>query len=131
MKESNRKLGVADWGLPAGPVSQVSRSRLGQTVSVGVITDPEDEAIGLDTAKRGRHAREERHSSEGLLLLYPISRFSGRDLEAGGSRRALFDDPLGPQARDLVGLAISFPRSAQPQRVEAYMEGSVGWRPVE
>ena len=131
LKEENRKLRKADWGLPTGTVSQVSRSRLGQTDSLGVITDPEDEAIGLATDKRGRDARAERPPEEGLLLLYPISRFSGRDLEAGGNRRAIYDDPTGPQARDIVGLAISFPRSDQPQRVEAFMEGTVGWRPVE
>lgn len=44
-----------------------------------MITDPEDEAIGLATDKRGRDARAERPPEEGLLLLYPISRFSGRD----------------------------------------------------
>lgn len=131
LKELNSKLGKADWGLPTGPVAQVSRSRLGQTDSLGVITDPEDEAIGLATEKRGREARAQRPPAEGLLLLYPISRYSGRDLEAGGNRRAIYDDPSGPQARDLVGLAISFPQSKQPQRVEAYMQGTVGWRPVE
>lgn len=124
-------LGTADWGLPTGLVSQISRSRLGQTDSVGVIVDPEDEAMGLDTEKRGRDARAERPSEEGLLLLYPISRYSGHNLSEGGNRRRLFDDPDCALARDLVGLAISFPRSNQLQIVEAYLEGTVGWRPVE
>ena len=66
-----------------------------------------------------------------MLLLYPISRHSGHDLVAGANRRAIFDEPAGPQARDLVGVAISFPHSAQPQTVEAFMQGTVGWRPVE
>lgn len=125
------KLGVADWGLPTGPVAQVSRSRLGMTDSVGVIVDPEDEAIALPTDKRGRDARAERPPEEGLLLLYPISRWSGHDAADGGNRQRLFENPDGPQARDLVGLAISFPRSNQPQSIDAYLEGSVGWRPVE
>ena len=125
------KLGVADWGLPTGPVSQVSRSRLGQTDSVGVVVDPEDEAVALATDKRGREARAERPPEEGLLLLYPISRWSGHDATEGGNRQRLFEKAEGPQARDLVGLAISFPRSNQQQRVDAYLEGSVGWRPVE
>jgi len=30
-----------------------------------------------------------------------------------------------------VGLAISFPDSRQPQQVEAYLEGTVRWTPVE
>jgi hypothetical protein len=76
-------------------------------------------------------AREVRPATEGLLLLYPISRFSGHDLDEGGGRRPLFEDPAGPRARDLVGLAISFPKSGQTQRVEAFLEGTVGWRPVE
>src|SRR5687767_4930144 len=99
--------------------------------SVGVIVDPEDEAVALATDKRGRDARAERPPEEGLLLLYPISRWSGHDATEGGNRRRLFEDADGPLARDLVGLAISFPRSNQQQRVDAYLEGTVGWRPVE
>jgi len=131
LKKRDPKLGVADWNLPTGPVSQISRSRLGQTDSVGVIVDPEDEAVGLATDKRGRGARAERSPEEGLLLLYPISRWSGHDIPEGGSRQRLFENVEGPQARDLVGLAISFPHSNQQQRVDAYLEGTVGWRPVE
>jgi hypothetical protein len=127
------KLGTADWKLPTGPVAQVSRSRLrlGQGDSLGVIVDPEDEAVGLATEKRGREARSERPPEEGLLLLYPISRWSGHDALVGGSRQCLYENPDGPLARDLVGLAISFPPSNQQQRVDAYLEGTVGWRPVE
>lgn len=131
LKDPNRNLGFVDWGLPKGPVSQISRSRLGDTESLGVITDPEDEALGLTTDKRGSEARALRRPQEGLLLLYPISRHSGRDIAPGGNRRALFDAPLGPQARDLVGLALSFPPAQQPQQLEAFLEGTVGWRPVE
>lgn len=126
----DRRLGTADWNLPTGVVNQISRSRLGQTDSVGVIVDPEDEAIGLQTDLRGKAARQLRPAEEGLLLLYPISRYSGQG-STGGNRQALFDNPDEPRARDLVGLAISFPESRQPQRVEAYLESTVGWRPVE
>ncbi len=143
-------LGVADWGLPGGPVSQISRSRLGITDSIGVITSPGDENVGMSpelldqaaalvqaaqtegkTKSENTAAREVRSATNGVLLLYPISRFSGNDLTEGSGRRRLFDDPSGPLARDLVGLAISFPRSNQPQRVEAFLQGTVGWRPVE
>lgn len=143
-------LGEADWGLPGGLVAQISRSRLGETDSVGVITSPGDEAVGLtDDLKGQAHAliqaaqaegrtksensaaREVRPATDGLLLLYPISRYSGLDLPEGGVRRPLFGNPNSPQARDLVGLAISFPRSDQPQRVEAFLEGRMRWRPVE
>jgi hypothetical protein len=117
---------------------------------VGVITSPGDEACGLSEEKRNEAralveaarvanrkksensaAREVRPATDGLLLLYPISRFSGRELDPHGWRRPLFEEPDGPQARDLVGLAISFPESNQPQRIEAYLEGTLGWRLVE
>jgi hypothetical protein len=143
-------LAEADWGLPTGPVWQISRSRIGDTESVGVITSPGDEACGLSDEQRQRAlelsnaaaaegrvisensaARKVRPATHGLVLLYPISRHSGHDLGDTGGRRQLFDDPLGPLSRDLVGLAVSFPESLQPQRVEAYLEGTVGWRPVD
>lgn len=142
-------LGAADWGLPSGTVSQISRSRLGETDSVGVITSPGDEMVGLSqdlreqasmlvqaaqaegkTKSENSAAREVRPATDGVLLLYPISRFSGNDLSEGGGRRPLFENPNGPQARDIVGLALSFPKSNQPQGVEAFLEGTVGWRPV-
>jgi hypothetical protein len=142
-------LGTADWALPGGPVAQISRSRQSYTDSVGVITGSGDEAVGLPpelraqasaliqaaqaegkTKSENSAAREVRPATDGLLMLFPISRHSGSGSNEGG-RRPLFDDPNGPLARDLVGLAISFPRSNQPQTVDAFMQGTVGWRPVE
>ncbi|MEW6332084.1 MAG: Z1 domain-containing protein, partial [Pseudomonadota bacterium] len=150
LKVPDMRLGYADWNLPNGPVAQISRTRLGESDSLGVITSPGDEAVGLsDELKReaqelvlaaqaeGRKksensaAREVRSAEEGLLLLYPISRHSGYDLTDSGSRRPLFDNPNSTEARDLIGLAVSLPRSNQPQQVEAYLQGTVGWRPVE
>jgi hypothetical protein len=147
-RDSN--LGAADWGLPTGPVSQISRSRLGETDSLGVITGSGDEAVGLSpehrtqadaliqaaqaegkTKSENSAAREVRPSTDGLLMLFPISRHSGVEVAPGGARRPIYDDPNGPLARDLVGLAISFPRSGQTQTVEAYTQGTVAWRPAE
>jgi len=137
-------LGVADWHLPGGPVAQVSRSRLGESDSLGVITDPDDESLGLtDTqlqemerllasgTSRGRAARGARLPEEALLILYPISKYSGVGTSEGRNRRPIYSDPDDPRARDLIGFAISFPRSSRQQRVEAYLEGTAGWRPVE
>lgn len=146
-------LGDADWALPGKRVPQISRSRVGETDSVGVITGSGDEAVGLSLDQKqkateliaaaqadGRKlsensaAREMRSAEEGLLLLFPISRQSGRGKDAsevGKTRRPLYENPTDPRARDLVGLAISFPRSRQPQQVEGYLEGTVGWRPIE
>lgn len=119
------QLGEAEWGLPNGPVAQISRSRIGETDSLGVITSPGDEDTGLTeelkaraeslmteglAKSENRAAREVRPAEEGLLLLYPISRHSGYDLPPGGIRRRLFHDPNGAHARNLVGLAISLGR---------------------
>jgi hypothetical protein len=142
-------LGATGWGLPDGEVGQISRSRLGDTDSVGVVTSTGDEAVGLSPEeledanakvaeaeakgeKRALNtaARSSRSPKSGLLLLYPISRFSGQEMGASSSRRPLYDNPADPNARDLVGIALSFPQSRQPQMVQAYMEGTVGWRPI-
>lgn len=150
LQTPDTSLGYADWGIPSGRISQISRSRLGDTESLGVITSPGDEMLGLSpelqdeaqamvtaaqaegrTKALNSAAREVRPAGEGLLLLYPISRFSGQDIQGGSGRRPLFDDPRSPVARDLVAFAISFPKSDQAQPVEAYLEGTVGWRPQE
>ena len=146
------RLGMTDWNLPGGEIPMISRSRIGDMDSVGIITSPGDEAVGLPQALRQQAAdliaaavaegkkksenpaaREVRPPEEGLLLLYPISRNSGRerDRAEGGNRRPLYDNPNDPRAHDLVGVAISFPKSTQPQPVEAYLQGTVGWRPIE
>jgi hypothetical protein len=66
-----------------------------------------------------------------LLLLYPISRYSGFDgTPPGKSREPIYTDPDGPTARDLIGLAISFPRTKKLGPVEAYLEGTARWRLV-
>jgi Z1 domain len=138
------QLGEANWDLTGGRIYQISRTRIKDTDSVGVITSPGDERIGLSAESlvrmqelqdagesENRAARQSRRAEEGLLLLYPISKNSGYDLDGNGIRRRLFENPNDPRARDLIGLAISLPESNQPQQVEAYLEGSVGWRPVE
>lgn len=130
--KTDKILGTTDWGLPSGPVSQISRSKLkSHRQSLGVITDPEDEAIGLDTRNKGKDARSKRSADTGLLLLYPISKYSGQGLPEGSNREAIFAKPEGPASRDVVGLAVSFPKSGVKQKVEAYLSGTAGWRPVE
>ena len=124
---ADRQLGTANWALPSGPVNQISRSRLkSDSSSLGVIVDPEDEAVGLDTTRRGKDARAERPSRQGVLLLYPISRWSGYEASEGSNRQRLFDDPGSPLARDLVGIALSLPQSARAVVVERYVQGTAG-----
>jgi len=144
-KTLSERLGCADWGISGGSIYQIRRTKLMNTDSLGVITDPEDEAVGLSNdalavmrghmesgKKKGHAARLARSPQEGVLLLYPISRYSGHDTPKKiDNRRPLFDDAADPRNRDLVGLALSFPKAGTDQQVEAYLEGTVGWRPVE
>lgn len=144
------ELGTTNWGVANRLINQISRSRIRDSESVGVITSPGDELLGLtpelqekawslvDQAKlEGRKksinvaARESRPCSEGLLLLYPISKYSKPNHEERGVRRPLFETPSDKHCQDLVGVAISFPPSNQPQRVEAFLQGTVEWRPAD
>ncbi len=143
----NGKLGSASW-VPAvaGPVWNVARTRIAGSNSLGVITTPGDEEFGLTPSElqaarikvatgeikdRNTAARRSRPSSCGLLILYPISRFSGYDEGGTGkSREPLFADPYGPLSCDLIGLAVSFPATKRAGPAEAYLEGTARWRPV-
>jgi hypothetical protein len=148
-KSLDATLGTAAWGEAAGVVRQISRSRLKETESLGVITGQGDEALCLSTDEieharelveaarsKGKKkafntaAREARSPNHGLILLYPISRYSGRTTAESPNRVPIFADAMSQHARDLVGVAISFPRSAKEREVEAYSTGTVGWRPT-
>jgi hypothetical protein len=148
-KSTDNALGTANWGSKAGKVNQISRTRLKGTESLGVITGPGDEGVALSPELRseadrrveqaereGRRialnaiSRELRSPSDGLLLLYPISKRSGNASTDSKTRQALFDDPNDSLARDLVGIALSFPRSDREREIEAFLTGTVGWRPV-
>src|SRR5262249_32618566 len=137
-------LGQIDLGLRRGPIFQISRSRIGETDSLGVITSPGDEAVGLSAEQLERVRTRVSGKSEnsvarpwpppqnGPLLLYQNSKASGYDLlDDGGNRRRLYTNSTDPRARDLLGVAISFPESRRRGQLEAYTEGTVGWRPVE
>jgi len=146
-ESENKKLGRTSW-IPAGPppVWNLARTRITGSNSLGVITTPGDEEFGLTeeellTAKRkvsmgevkdrNTAARHSRPSSCALLLLYPISRYSGHDgASPGKSREPIYADPEGPYARDLIGLAVSFPTTKRVKPAEAYLEGTSRWRPV-
>jgi hypothetical protein len=145
-ESKNKVLGTATW-LPksAGEVFNIGRTRLKGSNSLGVITTAGDEAIGLtetqlEAAQKrvadgektlNRAARLTRDSASGLLLLYPISRYSGRDgSELGSAREPLFADPDGGDARDLIGVAVSFPKAAKDSPAQSYIEGTARWKAV-
>jgi hypothetical protein len=146
-ESENKKLGRANW-LPDGMKSvwNLGRTRIAGSNSLGVITTPGDEEFGLtdeelqiaqsklktgEVKDRNTAARRTRRSSCALLLLYPISRYSGHDgSPPGRSREPIYADPDGPSARDLIGMAVSFPATKKVRPAEAYLEGTSRWRPV-
>lgn len=146
-QQADRKLGTVDWGL-AQPIAQISRTRLkNDGNSIGVLTQPNDETSGFtpeELARAEEHARLEniainvaarsiRQPNEGLLVLYPLSKYSGhKDGGAQGNRKPLFNDPNSEYACDIIGLALSFPASEQPPIVDGeFVTGTVEWKALE
>lgn len=132
------RLGGIDLTGSVGHVNAISRSRLSSDKhSVGVLTNPAratgttrsgDEELGLtdeqiaaareaygDEAfhRYGTALRHQRHPTEGLLCIYPISAASDTDTDdrkKNPNRVKLFTDMT--KARDIIGLAVGFPPSA-------------------
>lgn len=146
-KRTDSELREADWGLEKN-IAQISRTRLkSDGNSIGVVTEPREELTGFSpdeiarTEERARAngiainvaARSIRPAEEGLMMLYPISRYSGHSGNIPkGNRQALFIDPDATGTCDLIGLALSFPDSRQAPLVDGeYVTGTVGWRAVE
>lgn len=147
LKIADPLLGVANWGANAPMINQVSRTRLKGTDSLGVITTPGDELLGLPESlvlearrtvqlakDRGKikaintAAREVRPATNGLLLLYPISRYSGHSSSESSNRQPLFSDPADEKSTDIIGLALSFPRSTREHEIETFVSGTVPWK---
>jgi hypothetical protein len=86
----------------------------------------EKSSLGINPA-----ARMARSANNGLLLIYPISRFSGHEQKPKGGRQAIYDNPHDPLCKDVIGLAISFPPSENNQGARGeYMIGTVDWNPL-
>ncbi|MBK9363089.1 MAG: hypothetical protein IPM99_19295 [Rubrivivax sp.] len=78
-----------------------------------------------------RAARLSHASSRGLLIFYPISKFSGYDgAKLGKSRQPIYANPMSSTAKDLIGTAVCCRRSPLERPAEAYLEGTARWRPV-
>jgi len=148
LESTDSKLGEIDLGIGKN-ISLNGRSRLTSDLdSIGSISSPKDEGIGLTKQQLDAvdemlelhennigfrsAARSVRSPAEGLLLIYPISRFSGHDKKISQSRKPLYDDPNDPRAQDIIGIALSFPKSYKAQVVLGeYIVGTVGWRSYE
>lgn len=128
-------------GYPA--IRAVERTRLTSNPwSIGTLVNPVrpnrsgDEEIDLSEGARqaarteaadsgdqlGRTIRAKRDRDRGLLLIYPISRYSSPD-PWRAARAPLFVDPESGET--VIGIAISFPVSESSATVE-YITGSVG-----
>ena len=142
LQKKDTQFGQINLGIHAPTVNLVSRTRKPKDTAIGAIVSPRHEAEGLtpeqmkqweqrhpagSKTRKGIWARQVRKPEEGLLLIYPISRYAGQ----GYHDRALYKNPLDPRANDVIALAISFPESlkAKPIRGE-YIVGSVTWRPL-
>ncbi|MBK3625357.1 Z1 domain-containing protein [Streptomyces sp. MBT49] len=130
-------LGIADHS----EVPMIHRSRLAKDpTSFGVVTEPEDELLGLspdqveealrlhdagEFTSLGDAYRSLRSPQEGLLVLYPIDPSSGPG-ENAKNRRRLFDE--GVERPDCVlTYALSFPYSKSPRSV-TYVSGRTARR---
>lgn len=127
----------------------ISRTRLGKDRnSIGVLTSPArrngrlrvgDEEVGLsdeqilearrlvdedDRLRLGDALRAVRPRTEGLLLVYPVSRWSRPDRADDPERIPLYDHPE-TEGVTVVGIALSFPRSDSAAAVE-YVAGPAG-----
>lgn len=138
-------LGSLNIGLPRA-IPMISRNRMASDPdSLGIITSPGDELIGFsqEQIERVEELRESmrqaanpvsrlvRPPQEGLLLIYPVSRFSGHERSPRQSRRPMYEDPSYSLCRDVICFAISFPKSDRAQVLRGeYVVGTVDWSPL-
>ena len=140
-KNPRDRLGTEDLGVVGiSELPLLERSRkLVPSTSCGVITDKDDETHGLSPEQlecaeeewkdrlhpsRAHAFRAQRSREEGLLLIYPISKYSQPRRVASNRvqrRQPLFDDP--ERGVTVVGYAMSFPRSDSAATVE-YVAGA-------
>ena len=141
LQKRDDHLGTADWGINKD-INQISRTRLMKKMnSLGVITDPADENIGLSEnqievarqqleghgglVKDSAIKRLARSPDEGLLVLYPISKYSKPDSKKK-NRAPIYEDPDNELAHDLIGFSIPFPLSPKSTS-EKYVHAIPGW----
>lgn len=113
-------------------VPLISRTRMRQDpTSMGVVTDPGDELVGLtqealDAAQEkyrefpgvalSVRQREQRDPTEGVLMVYPISPASVPDARRAKNREPLFEMP--EDVPTIIQYAVSFPFSKSDATVE-------------
>ncbi|MGM7700526.1 Z1 domain-containing protein [Pseudalkalibacillus sp. Hm43] len=140
----NEELGKIDFGITGRDgINLIERTKIKETNSLKAIVSQDDQEIGLNDSQLAlamemsendnnlsyvealRHVRD---SDEGLLLIYPISKYSGYKLrynnnEDSNNREPLFED--FDQGQHIIGMALVFPKSNTAATVQ-YVVGSVG-----
>ncbi|MGC7845708.1 Z1 domain-containing protein [Desulforudis sp. 1088] len=136
LSERDERLGTIDLGIVGEPIiNLIERTRLRDSNSLKAITSRRDQEIGLTQEQKAeaksmepqvpylKALRSVRDRREGVLLIYPISRYSGIGRTLGDKREPLFSDP--EQGEDVIGIALIFPESDTAATVE-YVVGTVG-----
>jgi hypothetical protein len=131
-------LGQIELGVQGELINAIKRTRVKDTSTLKAITSLPDQEVGLDETqlaraeamgggRTGQNLRAVRDPGQGLLLLYPISRFSGHGKDRGddaedSTRVPIFEDP--ERGQDVIGVALVFPKSESAAAVE-YVTGAV------
>lgn len=135
-------LGAIDLNIDGiDKINLIRRSKLIGFDSLGAIVSNQDHEIGLNedeiaqaeglkrelNVTKNEALRHIRSNQEGVLLIYPISKYSSvnvQDQEDGNlNREAIFSNPQ--DGEHIMGIAIIFPHSTTAATVE-YIVGTVG-----
>lgn len=139
--------GSIDLGISGDvSVNMIERTRMRNlTNSLKAIISTSDQALGLSEEER-RRAEEEfgggssslrqvRDPRQGLLLIYPISKYSGWDIAAGDGlqrtsrlppERAPIYERDPDAGEDVIGIALAFPKDLHVPPPQSYVTGTVG-----
>jgi hypothetical protein len=118
-------------------INLIKRSKLIGFDSLGAIVSDQDHEVGMtedeiaqaESLKRESNLtknealRHIRSVQEGVLLIYPISKYSSVFGDEQENREAIFDNP--EEGEHIIGVAIIFPNSSTAATVE-YAVGTVG-----
>jgi Z1 domain len=146
-KTKSGELQTLDLGIAGHEeINLISRSRRKNSESLGKIVSDGDDEIDLpteevsrikqeiklikensieteeDNLKISEELRKLRSPQEGILMIYPISKFSGYR-GTNPNRQAVFESP--ENGEHIIGLAFIFPPSNSNEATE-YITGSVG-----
>ncbi|MBY0001434.1 Z1 domain-containing protein [Priestia aryabhattai] len=145
-KAEKKSLGTIDLNIPGTrKVNLIQRTKRKQSYSLGAIVSSGDDEIGLskedvneikvnfkinkdsedEKIKLGEELRKLRSPQQGVLLIYPISKYSGYSSQTDNSdkREPIFQNP--DKGVHVIGLAFIFPPS-ESSVAQEYITGSVG-----